>query len=113
MINLAKRGRKAKRRRGPATIPLAVVMGTVGGLIGHKSGWNSVLSAVQQGQIRDAGKVALAYYTGYDCDRNTFDWSCMQVGLMPLLGGMLLHFAASKLGVNRALGRAKVPFLRI
>lgn len=34
-------------------------------------------------------------------------------GIAPILGGILLHKLAGRLGVNRALGRAGIPIIRI
>lgn len=42
-----------------------------------------------------------------------FQWSLFAENMTPLVTGMAVHYAASKLGVNRALGRAGVPVIRI
>jgi hypothetical protein len=34
-------------------------------------------------------------------------------GLSPIIGGILVHKLASKFGINRAIARAGIPFVRI
>ncbi|GAI32548.1 unnamed protein product, partial [marine sediment metagenome] len=52
--------------------------------------------------------------TGYNYETHSWHPTDMRYGLLPILLGMGVHkIVGSKLGVNRALGRAKVPFIRI
>ena len=52
-------------------------------------------------------------YTGWSFVNNQWYGDNLMRGLLPLAIGLGLHFVASKLGVNRALGRARVPVLRL
>ena len=56
-------------------------------------------------------------YTGYDPTmNNTFQSAItgLSRGVLPLVAGALVHkFVGGTLGVNRALARAKVPFVRL
>ncbi|GAH98844.1 unnamed protein product [marine sediment metagenome] len=52
---------------------------------------------------------------GIDMRRGTktFTTEYMKHGLYPFLGGALLHKAANRLGVNRAIARSGIPWIRI
>lgn len=103
---------KKKRRRGARTIPLAPVLGVVGGfIIPNKFGY-SVVGRAMEGNWEAALHVALMNYTGFNPDDGS--WNPMDArGLWTALGGFAVHKIASMLGVNRVLGRAKVPLIRI
>jgi hypothetical protein len=99
---------KTKRRAGAKmTIPLAVV----GGLVPMGV---DVLSAYKIGGASAAlGHVSMCT-TGYDPSDGKMKLGfAVQKLYGPLLAGFLVHKLASKLGVNRALGKAGVPLLRI
>jgi len=51
-------------------------------------------------------------WTGLD-ESNNFNASLMRQGLVPALMGFLVHMIAGRLGVNRAIGRAGIPLVRI
>jgi len=98
--------KKTRRRKNGFTIPIAIIapMGLVG--------WNTALYAQNQGV--DVALDKLGYwFTGYSVKDADWKWWRMKGGLFPLLGGTLVHKAASKLGLNRALAQAGVPWLRI
>ena len=89
------------------TIPLAVV----GGLVPMGA---DVVSAFKVGGAEAAlGHVSLCT-TGYDpADGKWKPMFALQKLYGPLLLGMLVHKAASKVGINRMLSRAGVPLLRV
>lgn len=97
---------KARRHAAKMTIPLAVVGGfvplAVRGYNGwHGNGWMGAADGVSSGLM------------GYSVFTGKFEPSAMKQGLAPILLGFGVHWIAGKMGINRALGRAKVPFLRI
>ena len=98
------------KRRGTArsfTLPLAVVAGLAGGL-------SPTISVAMRGQGPYAAFNELSRdFTGFDPATGSWDWTDLQRGLVPVLAGFIVHAVASKIGVNRALGRARVPFIRI
>lgn len=101
--------RKRKSRRQKFTIPLAVVGGLAAGLAGPAS-------HVVQGDWEEGLRQLAANYTGAYPRRNgTVDWNMeyLKRGLVPLVLGIAAHKVAGMLGINRALGRAKIPLIRI
>jgi len=94
------------RRHPKATVPIAVVMGAGAGLIGP-------LELVLAGRYYEGLRNAVLNYTGYNVQVQTWTMAPMKNGLVPLAIGILIHKGASMLGVNRALGAAKIPFLRV
>lgn len=101
----------AKKKNGNGnkkklTIPLAVV----GGLL---PGVTSVITVAQQGGISAAGRSAAIFYTGFDYVTGKWGLRNMQTGLLPLAIGVGIHKLAGMLGINRALGAAGIPFIRI
>lgn len=99
---------KAKRRRskGGFTVPVAVLAG-----FGPMA--TDVIHGFQTGGITSAANDLLANVTGYDARSKTWSFALLAKGMGPVLAGVMVHKLAGKLGINRALGRAGVPFLRI
>lgn len=99
--------RKSKRhRRAQTTIPLAVVAGFMP-LLGHAiAGFNSA-------GLMGIGKNICLGLSGYNLDDGQWYRNELKYGLWPILGGFLVHWGANKIGLNRALGRARIPLLRI
>ncbi len=97
------RGKKRHHRRPGFTLPLAVVGGFMPLGVGL---WNRRASAT------DMGNYAISSLTGYMPGQG---WNAgyMKNGAGPIVLGILAHKVAGKLGVNRALAKAGVPFLRI
>lgn len=108
-------GGKMKRKgsRRSFTLPIAPIAGLLGAVVGARPGWNSVAGAVQKGDWNDAGNVMVNYFTGYNPKSGKWEWESLKVGLIPIVAGFAVHFVASKLGINRMLGRARVPVIRI
>lgn len=97
---------KKRRRQPKPTIPLATLLGTAAGMI-------QPARRIAQGDT-DGGMIELVKnYTGYDAGFNEWKFQHLWKGLAPMLGGMAVSMVASSLGVNRRLGKAKIPFLRI
>jgi len=63
--------------------------------------------------LTGVGKETTYALTGYHIDSQTFNPSFMWNGTYPLLVGWAVHKIAGVLGVNRALGAARIPFIRI
>jgi len=100
---------KAKRSRGKRgfTLPLAAV----GGFLPLGS---DLVSAVRTGGMHSLQNDLIADLTGYNKRDDRWSWRYMQSGTIPIVTGMLIHkFVGGKLGVNRALGQAGVPFIRL
>lgn len=99
---------KAKRthRKAGFTLPLAAVAGFAPLVInavdrGRRDGAMSGVASVSQG------------LTGYNPQSGDWKLSRLTEGLLPIMIGLGVHKLAGKFGINRMLGQAKVPFIRI
>jgi hypothetical protein len=98
------------RRRGKMTIPLGVVAGFA----------PLAFTAVSDFKVHGGAYAAKAVgcnLTGFDLNGDG-KWrpelGLWKIGLGPIVAGLLVHkFVGGSLGVNRALGRAKLPLLRL
>ena len=112
--NPTKKGvnRTAKRK---FTLPAALVSGVaLGFVIKPDPTWYSPYEAVKNGRFDIAIKNYATNMIGYRADTGAiFDTKIGMKGLWALIGGFLIHKAASMLGLNRALGRAGIPYLRV
>lgn len=90
--------KKPKRRKRQMTIPIALI----GGLAGMPN-LREAITALFSGNI-DLALVNLGAMVSP---------SGIRANIIPLATGMAVHYGASKLGINRALGAAGVPFIRI
>ncbi len=98
--------KKKSRRSGGMTIPLTIIAGfapVVGGTI----------SRLRTSGIEGASNFLLAGMTGFDKASNSWSLGNLGLGLGPILLGGLAHKIAGRMGINQALGRAKVPLLRV
>lgn len=103
---MAKKG-KAKRHSKPGfTLPVAVVAGFLPLGMRAVAGW-------KEGGLEGASHQLIMGTTGYDHREQKFRFPAMAQGLGPILAGIMVHKLAGRLGVNRAIARAGVPFLRI
>lgn len=100
------KGKRSRRRSSGFTLPLAVVAGFV------PLGLN-VINGAKTGGINGAGFELVRGTTGYNWQAGRMEWPALYRGMGPILLGFLAHKVASRMGVNRALAKAKVPFLRI
>ena len=92
------------------TIPLAVVAGFL------PTAWN-----IQQemkrpdGSLFQAVKIVGSGLVGYNSSKQTWDgWTMMKAyGASSILAGFGVHILANKLGFNRMIANAGIPFIRI
>jgi len=56
---------------------------------------------------------ATASLTGYHWGAKKWGMTWAKRGMVPIALGIVGHNIASKLGINRALGRAGIPFIRL
>lgn len=96
--------RRATRRAARMTLPMAIVGGFVPVVMGL---WNRRSNATEMGNYLQRG------FTGVEPGTNRFVFSNLRLGAVPLAAGFAVHMLASKLGFNRALGRARLPLIRI
>jgi len=89
------------------TIPIAPVLGLTGTLLG-----NGVVEKAMAGDYSGALSWARYNITGVYGD-GTFNPAGLIQNWMPTIIGVGVHIAASKLGVNRMLANAKVPYVRV
>lgn len=112
-----RRRRAAKRARAKknTTIPVALVLGGgTGTVITVKDTWN----AWKNGGAKKAFRKVVLRMTGLDIEKRPGDtdfWRPMEAYFTLGWGtGQLVHWAVGKkMGVNKALGAAKVPWLRV
>jgi len=113
-IGMARRIRRyfpRRRRRSSLTIPIAPTLGLVKGLMFPFG--KSNIERAQSGDWNGIMDATLAAYTGFNL-KGQFNANYLLEGTVPLIVGLLVHkVVGGTLGVNRALGRAKVPILRI
>lgn len=98
--------RKGARRHNNFTIPVAVVAGLAPGAYRAYEGFTT-------DGIRGVAYRLSNDFTGFDPYQKKWSLFEMKYGLGPLLLGVMVHKVAGKLGINRALGKAGIPFLRI
>lgn len=106
-----------KKRRGSRkmTIPLGLVGGLGGAMAvpaATGAGGNSIIGAVMTGDPQWVLEAVAENFTGFN--PYTGQWNLMNArGLWCVLAGLAAHKVASWTGVNRALGRAKIPLIRV
>lgn len=105
VIRYAKR--KARRRKG-FTIPIALTLPLI---------WPAQKAYhiyTETGSIESAIRNYFAYYTGWTGNpARSWEPAYLKYGLAPLAAGFVLHKVAGRVGVNRMLASAGVPFVRI
>jgi len=103
-----KMAKKKRRRSRSITIPLAPIAGLGAGLA-------TPISQALAGNYESAFYYLSQNYTGVDPRTGQFNIEHLKRGLVPLLGGLLVHkfVGGSPLNLNRILARANVPFIRI
>ena len=101
------RSRPKKRHSRPGfTFSTAVVAGFAPMVV-------DVIHGYQTGGFSSASNDLLANLTGYDARSKSWSFGTLMRGLGPVVLGVLVHKGANKLGVNRAIARAGIPFFRI
>ena len=109
---------KVRRRRPQFTLPLAVVGGLMAPPLrsfgtGTYGGRPAQIASNPVLGLTEGFSDWAAHYIGYVAHRNEWRWDYAAIGWGTLLLGISAHKVAGLLGVNRALGRAKVPMVRI
>lgn len=94
------------------TIPVAVVGGFMP-LLDWMAGSFSAGQKSSEGVVRHMARDLCMVTTGYDTWNNKWSFGPMWHGTFPVLLGLGVHKLATKFGLNQALGRAKIPFLRV
>jgi hypothetical protein len=103
---LAKKNGKRRSRGKGFTIPIAVVAGLAAPAIKI---WEHRTDGAS-GMAREAGRIL----TGVDFWNGVFEPGNMRFGLLPVVGGMMVHWlVGGKLGVNRMIARTGLPFIRL
>jgi hypothetical protein len=95
------RYRKKHHSRGKTTLPIAIVAPVAAVVV-------SGAKAIMEGH----SEYVTTGLTGYGPD-GKFHVESLMGTYGPIAAGAVVHYAASRFGVNRALGRAKVPLIRI
>jgi hypothetical protein len=95
-----------RHRKTSFTIPLAVVGGMVPTAV-------DVLETYKAQGLPGGAKMLVMRTTGYNMWAKNWYLQELLRGMGPVLLGLLVHKAASKLGINRAIARAGIPFVRI
>ena len=95
-----------KHRRPKFTISAAVVAGFMP-LVSR------AITGFQGNGWYGAGDGVLSGLTGYSTFDKKWHGDVMAANLGPIVAGVVIHKLAGKLGVNGALARAGIPFLRI
>lgn len=106
---MARRWRRKRHGSRKMTLPIGPIAGIAGalmpainaGMAGRLTGPDSALSW------------ATALMTGYDDQTRQFNWQLLARGWTPIIAGFAAHKLAGMLGVNRALGSAHVPLIRV
>ena len=98
--------RKRSNHRGGIKVPIGIVAGLAPLAVhmydgGKADGFSGVVKA---------GALDL---TGYDLDAKKWDPSAMVKGWVPIVAGFVAHKLAGVFGINAALGRARIPLVRI
>lgn len=100
------RPRRRARSRGGFTVSTAIVAGFAPLVL-------DVVHGYQTGGLSSASNDLLANLTGYDARAKKWDFQLLLKGMGPVMAGYVLHKFAGKLGINRAIARAGIPWLRI
>lgn len=100
--------KKTRRRKSGFTVPIAVAAPIA--MIGARA----IKEASEHG-VSDGMNVLTKGLIGYQSDPNYPAWKLgrMKEGMLPILIGAVVHKVAGKVGINRALAQAGIPFVRV
>lgn len=102
-----RKARRAHRSKGGFTLPVAVLAGFM-----PMTGY--ALRAYGNGGFNAAGDAIIESLTGYSPAVRQFHPDKLMMGTGSIVAGLLVHkIIGGRMGVNRALSGAGVPFLRI
>jgi hypothetical protein len=100
---------KHRSRSKPFTLPVAIVAGFIPPIAGTYAAYKS-----NYGSWYMTGAYLGKVMTGFDITKNNhWDIGSLMYGLVPVMSGVGVHMLANKLGINRALSRSGIPFIRI
>lgn len=98
---------KPKHRKNGFTIPLAVAAG-FGPLVGMG------LQGYREAGYSGASNKLVYGLSGYDMANRNWSTQGLAQGLLPIMIGLVVHkVVGNRLGVNRMLSRARIPFVRL
>ena len=105
--------RKNKNRKGkPFTIPVALVAGCTAPFVMSSATGPSILQSVIDGDFEQAGQSFYERFTGIN-PNGVFNLTNLINNYKPIIAGIGIHYAASKLGVNKRIAAAGIPLFRI
>lgn len=97
-------GKRKGRRNGGLTLPVAVIAGFAPLAV-------NVINT--PGGLEPKAWMLTQALTGYDTRAQRFWFPNLMKGAIPIILGIIGHKVANKLGVNSALSRAGIPFIRV
>lgn len=101
---MAKKNRR--RRSVNRKVSIAIVAGFIPGIA---KTWEHMKGGWSPG-TREMGRI----YVGYDWWTGQFDWQNLRYGTFPIIAGGFIHkFVGVKLGVNKMLASAGIPFIKL
>lgn len=106
--------KKARSRNNGIKIPISLVAGMIPG-IGKlwEHGTNPGLHGQPNGLLA-MGVEGSRIYIGYDPRNGQFNAGWLGMGLLPLIGGGIIHkFVGGRLGINRMIANSGIPVLRV
>jgi len=98
--------KKKHRKKPQMTMPLAVVAGFLPPA-------RTIYLEQQAGGVQGGISAASRIFLGYDARIAKWDFDQLKYGFGPILMGFGIHKIAQIVGINRALGAARIPFIRI
>jgi len=103
---MATKSKKRRNGKKGITLPMALIAGVAAPSVKIYEARSGGIS----GMTREAGRIL----TGFDFWNGGFNFADMRYGLLPIVGGVLVHWlVGGKLGLNRMMARAGIPFVRI
>lgn len=97
---------RSRRRSNNLTIPIAPLAGLAVGVV-------PAIQLLAQGKANAAMSDLVYSYTGWRTWDNSWSYRGLMRGLLPLAIGGMVHKVGNRLGINRALSSAGIPFIRI
>lgn len=99
---------KKRRKKKGFTVPLAVVAGFMP-IVGNYQRIRGQGFTQGKAAVEAAGAI-----TGYSVNSSKWSFQTLREGgSWGILAGMIVHKVASRVGINRALASAGIPFIRI
>ncbi|GAH95283.1 unnamed protein product [marine sediment metagenome] len=99
-------GPRRRRKKNSFTLPLGIVVP-----MAHIGLHN--LEIIKQFGFKTGMEQLMRWFGADIRKKEIFSTEHLQWGLYPFAIGVGVHYAARRLGVNRALSRAGIPFIRI